>query len=59
MKCEYGNARCLCADCVCNAAREGCDRGFCINCFECENKEKAVHDVYLCTGHERGPQNGE
>lgn len=50
--CKYGNARCLCQDCRGNAALEGCDRGYCINCFECEDKGKAVHDIYLCTGYE-------
>ena len=51
--CFYDNARCLCQDCKFNAVFDDCKKGFCINCFECEEKGKPVHDVYICTGHER------
>lgn len=52
LKCPFGNTRCLCADCTSNARFKDCKKGYCIDCFECEDKGKAVHDVYLCTGHE-------
>ncbi len=51
--CLFGNERCLCKDCKSNAAYPSCAKGFCINCFECEQKNESVHDVYLCTGYER------
>lgn len=51
--CPFGNERCLCQDCADNAAYEGCNHGYCLHCFECEQAGKAVHDVYLCTGHNR------
>ena len=54
-KCAVGNRRCLCADCIQNAAYEDCERGYCINCLECEDARRQVHDVYLCTGHEARP----
>lgn len=56
MKCKYGSETCKCAKCVCNAANEGCNHGYCINCFECESKQEAVHNVYLCTGFEPSGQ---
>ena len=49
MKCPYGNECCLCADCTDNAKYDG----YCIHCYECEDAQKAVHDVYFCTGHRR------
>lgn len=52
-KCKYGNQRCLCQDCTSNAAYEGCKSGYCILCYECEDKGEAVHDVWLCTAHEQ------
>ena len=55
-KCPVGNKRCLCADCVQNAAYEDCEKGYCIHCFECEDARRQVHDVYLCTGHEARPE---
>ena len=51
-KCVYNNTTCKCANCACNAAHEGCNHGYCINCFECEKEQKSVHNVYLCTGYE-------
>ena len=51
--CPFGNRRCLCHDCKSNAAYEDCNCGYCIYCYECMDKGSAVHDVYLCTGHER------
>ena len=52
-KCPYGNKRCLCQDCTDNSAWRGCKSGHCIDCFECERAGAQMHDVYLCTGHER------
>lgn len=53
--CPFGNERCLCADCTDNAAYDDCKRGYCLECLECIEAGKQVHDVYLCTGHtERG-----
>lgn len=51
MKCPFSNERCLYQDCTDNVMYDGCVRGYCINCYECETANKAVHDVYLCTGH--------
>lgn len=52
MACEYGIKTCLCHDCARNAAWDGCQNGYCIDCFECEKAGKSVHNVYLCTGYE-------
>lgn len=57
--CPFGNARCLCQDCIKNANYPKCESGYCIECFECDDAGKAIHDVYLCTGHERRPTDGE
>ena len=51
-KCPFDVKTCKCVNCACNAAEEGCNHGYCINCFECEDKHEAVHNVYLCTGFE-------
>lgn len=51
MKCKFGNNRCLCSNCTSNAMYDKCTSGYCIHCYECEDAHKAVHDVYLCTGH--------
>ena len=48
--CPFGNERCLCADCTDNAAYDDCKRGYCLECLECIEAGKQVHDVYLCTG---------
>ena len=48
MKCPYGNERCLCANCTDNAKYDGCEKGYCIHCYECEDAQKAIHDVYFC-----------
>jgi len=56
MKCKYGNDRCLCQNCKRNAAYENCQSGYCIDCFECEDAGKSVHDVYICTGHEQAEE---
>ena len=53
MKCKYGNARCLCQNCIRNALYEHCTSGYCIDCIECEDAGKSVHDVYICTGNEQ------
>ena len=53
MVCEYGNQRCLCQDCKSNAKFDDCKSGFCINCFECEDAGKMVHDMFLCTGYKK------
>ena len=56
MKCKCGNDRCLCQSCKRNAAYEDCTSGYCIDCFECEDAGKAVHDVYICTGYENAEE---
>lgn len=43
MECKFGNRRCLCKSCERNAAFDGCESGYCIECFECEREGKAVH----------------
>ena len=53
MKCPYGNERCLCADCTDNAKYDSCKKGYCIHCYECEDAQKSIHDIYFCTGHRR------
>lgn len=52
MECKFGNRRCLCQSCERNAAFDGCESGYCIECFECERECKAVHDIYLCTAYQ-------
>lgn len=37
-KCPFGVKTCKCVNCACNAAEEGCNHGYCINCYECEDK---------------------
>lgn len=51
-ECKYGSKTCKCHECSCNAAKDGCNHGYCINCFECDDKHEAVHNAYLCTGFE-------
>lgn len=43
MKCPYGNERCLCANCTDNAKYDGCEKEYCIHCYECEDAQKAIH----------------
>lgn len=50
--CRFDVKTCKCANCERNAAIEGCDHGFCINCYECEQRQEAVHNVYMCTSYE-------
>ena len=59
MSCKYGNVRCLCQSCIDNAAYPECKKGYCIHCFECEEAGKSVHDVFLCTGYERWPEEAD
>ena len=59
MSCKFGNDRCLCQFCVDNAAYPECKKGYCIYCFECEEAGKSVHDVFLCTGYERWPEEAD
>lgn len=49
--CLFGNERCLCKTCKSNAFYPDCNSGYCIECFECEKAGKAVHDIFICTGH--------
>lgn len=42
--CQFGNKRCLCQSCL-----EPCNNGF--NCSHCDQENKAVHDIYMCTGY--------
>lgn len=58
-ECPYGVITCKCVNCACNAASEGCNHGYCITCFECEDKQEAVHNVYLCTGFEEVADNAQ
>ena len=51
--CLFGETRCLCKDCRKNAAFPDCKRGYCIDCFECDQAGKQVHDVFICTGYEK------
>lgn len=51
--CPFNMPRCNCFDCVGNAKYEDCNRSYCINCYECENAGRAVHDIYICTGYEQ------
>lgn len=53
VKCPFAVPTCKCYDCACNASYDECNHGYCITCFECLNKSKAVHNIYLCTGYER------
>ena len=53
MNCPFGNERCLCQSCTDNAKYDGCERGYCIYCYECEQAQETVHDVYFCTGHNK------
>lgn len=48
--CPYGIETCLCCKCQMNAAYEKCSKGYCIECYECEEAEMAVHNVYFCSG---------
>ena len=48
--CPYGVETCLCCKCQMNAAYEECRKGYCNECFDCEDAEMAVHNVYLCSG---------
>ena len=41
--CPFGVNTCMCCWC-----ENPCNNG--LNCFECNAEEKAVHDIYLCTG---------
>ena len=41
--CRFGVNTCMC--CWCEIP---CNNG--LNCFECNAEEKAVHNIYLCTG---------
>lgn len=43
--CPYGVRKCMCQFC-----ERQCNNGF--NCAECKQNEKAVHEIYLCTGFE-------
>lgn len=51
--CMYGNSRYLCQSCKDNASYGGCQKGYCICCYECEDKGEAIHDVWLCTAYDR------
>lgn len=47
--CPFGNKECLCWSCedswlICGESR-------CIECIECDEHKKAVHNMYLCTGY--------
>lgn len=53
--CLFGDTRCLCKDCTRNAAYKDCKRGYCIDCFECEEAGEQVHDIFLCTAYEHRP----
>lgn len=55
--CPFGVPFCKCHDCESNAAYEDCNKGYCLNCLECHDKNEAVHNVYLCTGYERRKDN--
>ena len=48
--CPYGVETCLCCKCQMNSAYEKCSKGYCIECYECEDAETAVHNVYFCSG---------
>lgn len=51
MKCPYRNECCLCANCTDNAKYDDCVSGYCINCYECEEAQKVVYNIYICTGY--------
>lgn len=50
--CPFGNERCLCRYCLSNAMYDDCEKGYCVNCIECEDARDQKHDVYLCIVHE-------
>ena len=49
-KCPFGNKRCMCQYC-----EDPCNNG--LNCHDCQFNNKAVHDIYLCTGFKGGFKN--
>ena len=52
MECKYGVKTCKCCQCTRNAAFDDCNKGYCINCYECAIGNEPCHNVYLCTGFE-------
>lgn len=57
MTCPFGNVRCLCQ--TCEDSWLNCGESRCIQCIDCDTQKKAVHDLYVCTGHKTVHEKGE
>ena len=51
--CPFDKRTCLCQDCTRNAIYDNTTRGYCIECYDCEEAKEAVHNVFICAEYEK------